>query len=63
MGKKTAMAAAINESKNFYQLVRNTLSRQMHVSEMFSEFDGLLIHSQERQTEHFREQFSWPSSA
>ena len=60
-------AAAIENSRVLFQLIRNTGPRKPKVSEVICEKDGTLIHSQHRRlhrwSEHFQEQFSWPEFA
>ncbi|VDP46250.1 unnamed protein product [Schistosoma margrebowiei] len=59
-------AAAINNSRQLFRLVKETGIRNPTVSETLSEKDGYIIHSQPRRldrwAEYFRDQFNWPSA-
>ncbi|VDP04430.1 unnamed protein product, partial [Schistosoma curassoni] len=64
--REVEKAAAIGNSRQLFRLVKETGIRNPTVSETLSEKDGHIIHSQSRRldrwTEHFRDQFNWPSS-
>jgi hypothetical protein len=59
-------AHAAGNSRQLFQLIRNTGPRRSGVSETITESDGSPIHSLsrrlERWSEHFEEQFSWPNA-
>ncbi|VDP89296.1 unnamed protein product, partial [Schistosoma mattheei] len=59
-------AAAIGNSTQLFRLVKEIGIRKPTVSEIISEKDGHIIHSQSRRldrwAEHFRNQFNWPSA-
>lgn len=57
-------ANAIGNSRQLFQLIRNTGPRRPDVSELISDKQGVEIHSIDKRlnrwAEHFEEQFSWP---
>ena len=64
--KEMEKAAAVGNTRQLFRLIKETGIKKSSVSETISEKDGTLICSQpkrlERWTEHFKEQFSWPSA-
>ncbi|VDP83659.1 unnamed protein product [Schistosoma curassoni] len=59
-------AAAVGNSRQLFELLKETGVRNPTVSETISEKDGHIIHSESRRldrwAEHFRDQFNWSSA-
>jgi hypothetical protein len=58
-------AAASGDSRKLFRLIRATAPKKSGVSETVCEVDGTVIHNMQRRlerwSEHFQQQFNWPS--